>query len=896
MRSLREWFIRLSESLRPWRRTREREDELRAHLDLAVEAGRASGLSPEAAARAARLRVGGLSQAMDAVHDQRGLPWVDALAADLRYGWRQVLHHRTASATAVLSLGLAVGAAMAAFELVDAVLLRPLPVAEPHRLFMAALVGSGTNSDDHYRDDLDYPEFRDYAEASRTVADSLLIGFSSRVQVTFDGAAGPERLYRQYVSGNLFPTFGLAPAAGRLIAPTDDVTPGAHAVAVLGYDLWTRRFANDPAVVGRHLRIGSISYQVIGVAPRGFTGTEPGRLTDLYTPSTMNVQALSSPGWSWFRLWVRPKNGATPEQVRDVIQAQLTRRNAERAKPLPADTPRANVEALLAERVTLLPAGGGTSGLQRTFRTPLLILVALVSLVLLIACGNVANILATRALARSREMALRISIGAGRARLVQMLLVESFVVAVLASVAGVLFAWWSAPFVVSLLAVPEDPVRLVLGGDIRTVGFGLLLTVVVTLVLGVAPVLRASVIRPVLALKGTGEGGSHRRLTGTVVTLQMAFSVFVLSVAVLFGATFTRLVNRPTGYSDENVVLLDAQVRAKTGTAADWARVLDDLRAVPGVASAAAAGWVPLSDSRWRGSVRTDPGGQNVETHFLQVSPGYFDTEGIGLVDGREFERGDVPPSDQVNGPQGSLIVNEALAKAAFGGANPVGRQLFMRQDNNVDAALTVVGLVRDTVYYRLRDRMPPTAYLPMGGRSEGTFLVRAKRDALAVVPLLRQRVTQADPDFQVGQAMPQRALVTRQVIRERLLATLSAFFAGVGLLVAVVGLYGVLNAAVQQRQREIGIRLALGARAAHVIANVTLVMIALVACGAALGMAGGVAFGRLVASLLFEVTSTDVVALATPLAVLGVATMVAALPPVVRALRLDPVRVVRGE
>jgi predicted permease len=893
MRTLREWLVRLVESLRPWRRANEREAELRTHFDLAVDDGRSRGLSPEAAARAATLRVGGISQAMDAVHDQRGLLWVGALVAELRYGWRQILRHKTASAVAVLSLGLAIGAAMAAFQLVDAVLLRPLPVSQPDRLFMGTLVASGANGD---RDEFDYLEFREYSEAIGQLADSLLVGFASRAHATVDGASEPERVYRQYVSGNVFPSFDLVPAAGRLIGMGDDVTPGAHAVAVLSYDFWTRRFARDPTVVGKKLRIGQIQYQVIGVAPRGFTGTEPGRLTDVYTPSVMNTQALSSPGWSWFRLWLRPRDGTAPEQVRDILQARLTRRNTERVRTFPADTPRAEVESVLAERFELRSAAGGASGLQRTFRIPLLVLAGLVSLVLLIACGNVANILGTRALARDREMALRVSIGAGRGRLVQMLLAESFVLALFASIAGVLFAAWSAPFVVSLLAMPEEPVRLVLGSDLRSLLFGVLLTFFVTSVLGVAPVLRASSVRPVLALKGTGEAGSHRRFTQILVSIQMAFSVFVLFVAVLFAATFTRLATRPTGYSDENVVLLDTQTRGGAGTTTGWAEVLMNLRGLPGVESAAAAGWVPLTDSRWRGGVRATPAGQHVDTHFLQVSPGFFGTSRIGLVDGREFDGQDAPPSSDVNGRRGAVIVNEAFARAVFSGANPVGRQIYMRQDNGADATLDIVGLVRDTVYFRLRDRMPPTAYLPMGKRDEGTILVRTSRDGLGLVPSLRQRVTETNPNFQVAQAMPQRALVTRQIIRERLLATLSAFFAVIGLLVAVVGLYGVLNAAVQQRQREIGIRLALGAGIAHVVGRVTLVMVVLVALGATVGMAGGVVFGRLITSLLFGVTSTDVLALATPVIVLGVATFVAALPPALRAVRLDPVRVLRGD
>ena len=891
MRTLREWFLRLLGSLRPWRRAGEREAELQAHYELAVDEERRRGLTPEAAARAARLRVGGLSQALDAVHDQRGLPGIDSLFADLRCGWRQILRSRTANAAAILSLGLAIGATMAAFRLVDAVLLRPLPVVEPARLFMAVL-GDDTQS----RDDLDYPEFRDYSAACRDVADGLLLGMTGRTVVLFEGASQSERVYRQYVSGNAFPIFGLVPATGRLLSDADDEAPGAHAVAVLSYDFWTRRFGNDPNIVGRTFRDGSNVYQIVGVAPRGFTGTEPGRLVDVFAPSTMNVQALDSPGWGWFRMWVRPKNGVTPEQVRAAMQARLTARNAERAKTMPADTSPSTLAALQAERMNLVPAGSGTSGLQRTFRTPLIVLAALVALVLLIACGNVANILATRAVARNREMALRVSIGAGRGRLVQMLLVESFIFAVLSSAVGLVFAQWSAPFVVSLLAVPEDPVGLVLGLDARAGAFCIVVTFLVTGVLGLAPALRASAIRPVLALKNGGEAVAHRRLTQSLVTLQMAFSVFVLFVAVLFGTTFTRLLSRPTGYSDANVVLLDTETRGSAGSAADWSAVLNTLRATHGVASAAAAGWVPLSDSRWRGSVKATAAGEPVETHFLQVSPGYFGTLHIGLIAGREFEDGDVPPPGQGNGRRGSFVVNEAFAKAMFGGGNPVGKEVIFRLDSGVDATVSIVGLVRDTVYYRLRDRMPPIAYMPIATRDEATILVLGATDARALAPLLQQRVADANANFRVKQAMLQRALVTRQVIRERLLATLSTFFGIVGLLVAVVGLYGVLSAAVQQRQREIGIRLALGAGVGHVVRRLTLVMIALVGIGAAIGLAGGVVFGRLIRSLLFGVASTDVVALAMPIALLSAAALVAALPPALRAARLDPVRVLRCE
>ena len=479
---IREWIHRLLGTLRRGRRDRDLEEELRLHLELAEQDAHRRGDAN--AARSARVHAGGMSQTMEALRDQRGWPWLHSVSSDLVFAWRQLRKHRTASLAAILSLGLAVGATTAAFRLLDAVLLRTLPVAEPDRLFVLGWNSITSQGEPDYRDDFDYPTFRRYRDAVAANGDVMVVGTSGRQQLRFENGE-PEPVNRQFYSGNVFPTFGLQPALGRLLTPSDDVTPGGHPVAVISYDYWTRRFARDPNVIGRSFRIGRQPFEIVGVAPKGFTGTEPGRMADLFVPAMMNAQALNAPGWSWFRIWVRPNAGSSFEQVRELVQAQLARDRQDTVKNFPSTTPGPLITAYLNEQILLAPAGSGASGPQRTFRRPLFILAGLVVLVLLIACANVANLLTAQSITRAREMALRVSIGAGRWRLIQLVLVESALLALCASAVGAVFAWWAAPFVVSLLAQIGEPIRLVLDLDWRSVAFSLALTLIVTVLFGI---------------------------------------------------------------------------------------------------------------------------------------------------------------------------------------------------------------------------------------------------------------------------------------------------------------------------------------------------------------------------------------------------------------------------
>jgi predicted permease len=616
----------------------------------------------------------------------------------------------------------------------------------------------------------------------------------------------------------------------------------------------------------------------------------------------MNAQAINSPGWSWFRIWVRPKPGFTAEQVRQPIQAALTNEHLERIKGFPADTPKQLIDDYLSERVLIFPAASGASELQKEYRRPLLILAVLVALVLLVACANTGNLLTAQASARAREMALRVSIGAGQWRLIQLVLVESALLATAASVLGTLFAWWAAPVVVSMLAPPEQPIRLVLDAGWRALGFGVALTVSVTLLFGLAPAFRACAVKPLSALKGGADPHTRRRLMNALLAAQMAFCVLVVFTAGLFVATFERLSNRPLGFSHQHVLIVQARTGGKKQPVVTWLQVADHLRQTPGVESVSMAGWAPLSGNRWTGTVRVPGHAPPARSpYFLDVSPGFFETMQIGLIDGRDFRPSDLAPRMKDENPlPGTGIVNEAFARTYFDGRNPVGRSVDVRVDvregRDYTAPMEIVGYVRDATYDSVREPIRPIVYIPIEDRNGGTLLVRTAGNPLAMGPTLRREVPKARAGFRVGGIEAESALVRRQMVRERLLASLSFFFAMVALALAGIGLYGVLNYAVAQQRREIGIRMALGARSAHVLRCVTGDLFLMVAIGAAVGLAAGLESGRFVETLLFEVKATDAGIAAAPILALLVAAVLAAAAPAIGAVRIDPAQTLRSE
>jgi predicted permease len=879
-------WTRIANVFRGDRLSREIDEELESHIAEAIEQGRDPAEVRRAFGSALRYR--------EQSRDVRLIAWLESLRSDTVFGWRQLKKRKGASASAIVSLALAIGASTTAFRLMDALLWRPMPVAGADRLYVAALQGFGPSGDFRISDSSEYPLFRRMRAELKDQAEMIAVSYEDRTDLTYGSDEEMEKAHRQYVSGWMFDVFGLAPAAGRLLSENDDRTPGAHPYAVLSYNYWTRRFGRDPAVVGRHVHMGTVLYEIVGVAPAGFTGTETGAFVDVFVPTMMNPYVERSDA-SWFRPFVVLKPGVTAELVRKKLDAIASEFRQERARGWSSQTEQF-LDRFLKQKLLLLPAASGVSGMQTSYQPALIVLGVLVALVLLIACANVANLMTAQAAARDREMALRVSIGAGRWRLVQLVLVESDWMTLLGAALGAAFAAWAAPFVVGLINPPDNPARLALPADWRVLGFGFALSMAVTILFGLAPALRASAVKPVSALRGSGNPHSRRRLMHALVALQVAFCFVVHLAAGLLVATLERLANQPTGFSSERLIVLETA--APLGQPPEfWDQVAEHLRSVPGVGSVGLSGWPLLSGNGWNGFIWVDGRATEVLAYFLGVSPRWMETMRIPLIDGRDLRPGETFP--------GAAIVNEAFVKQCFGGQNPIGRWFEKESGDGVTRLrLQVVGVVRNARYRNMREPITPTAYVPFQSvdaagaqqpKDSGTFLVRTSvANPSALASILRREVARARPGFRVSNLRTQVELNRQHTARERMLAILALFFSVVGLLLAGVGLYGVLDYSVQQRQREFGIRIAIGAPVGDIARRVGVEALAMVLAGGLAGVSLGLAAARSIEALLYEVKPTDPAMLALPALTIGFAVLLAALPPVLRAVRIDPITMLR--
>jgi predicted permease len=878
-------YSRFLNALRRDRLTREIDEELLSHLADAIAQGRDPLEARRAFGPALHLR--------EQSRDFRVIPWLDSLRADAVFGWRQLLKKKATSAAAVLSLALAIGACTSAFRLIDALLLRPLPVTHPEQLYSLERHGIGFDGKPASFDGWAHPAFRLMRSAVKDQAELIAIAYAVTVDLTYKSDQEIEKAYLQYVSGWMFDSFGLRPAAGRLFTGNDDRNPGAHPYAVISYDYWKRRFGQNPKVIGRTFRLGDRLYEIVGVGPEPFTGTETGIMTDIFLPTMMHPAAVRDDA-TWHRTLARLNPGVAIEPVRAKLDATSRAFEMERAKGFTGMS-RQSIAKFLEQTLVLQPAAAGASGLQSDYRRSLLALGVLVALVLLIACANVANLMTAQAAARAREMALRVSIGAGRWRLVQLVLVESTMLAFLAAAIGALFAWWSAPFVVSRINSPGNPVRLSLPMDWRVLAFGLALTLAVTVLFGLAPALRASAVKPASALKGGEDPHSRRRLMHVLIAAQVAFCFLVLFVAGLFAATFDRLSNRPIGFSADRLLCLYT-IPALPQSPVVWEQVADHLRTVPGVEKVALASWPLFTRNSMNNfiSVNGAPPGP-VLAYFLNVSPGWTDTMKLQFVDGRDFRPGDTSP--------GMAIVNETFARQFFHGERPVGKSF----DRSRGSSYQVVGVVRDAPYRSIREPILPVAYVPFRSLDTNTgafqpvghaaFIVRtSSANPLALASTLRREVPAARSEFRVSDISTQAELNRSQTLRERLIAMLALFFAAVALLLAGVGLYGVLDYSVLQRRRELGIRIAIGAQSGRIARLVTVDILAMVLVGAIAGLALGIASVRYIETLFYQVKATDLEFLALPWLAILAAAFLAALPAVIRAIRIDPARMLRAD
>ncbi len=654
---------------------REIDEELEAHIAEAIAQGRDAGEARRAFGSTLRHREGS--------RDARLVSWLESLHSDSLFGLRQLRKTKVTSLAAILSLALAIGACTSAFRLIDAILLRPLPVANPERLYDLSRQGIGPEGKPQNFDGWTYPDFELMRAAVKGQAELFAVSYAEPVDLTYKSDEEIETAYLQYVSGWMFPTLGLRPALGRLFTENDDMKPDGHPFAVLSNDYWSHRFGQDPKVIGKTFRMGNEIYEIVGVVEAPFTGTEPGTMVDIFVPAMMNPQVTREDS-TWHRTFAMVKPGTVLEPIRQKLDATSRAFEEERAKGFMGMS-KEEIDNFLNQKVLLEPADSGVSDMQSETRRPLAVLGVLVALVLLIACANVANLMTAQASTRAREMAVRVSIGGGRWRLIQLVLVQSAWLALLAAAIGGLFAWWSGPFVVSMINPPDNPARLMLPSDWRVLGFGLALALGVTLLFGLAPALRASAVNPVSALKGGEDPHSKRRLMHALIAVQVAFCFLVLFVAGLFVTTFQRLSHQSVGFSADRVLVLD-MVTKSPQPVEFWEQVADHVRGMHGVETVAMADSPLLGASSWNNFISVNGAPPNgVLSYMRAVSPGWLETMKIQLIDGRDFRPGDAHP--------GAALVNETFAKTYFDGVDPVRKAFDLSLDEGARLHYEIVRL-----------------------------------------------------------------------------------------------------------------------------------------------------------------------------------------------------------
>jgi predicted permease len=902
-------------------------EELALHFEAAYEDALADGLSEaEAETRAVQsydwrllecelnraeqpLAARALHQPVEFIERKGGMR-MESLLQDLRFGARMLLKNPGFTLIAVLSLALGIGANTAIFSLLDAVLLKSLPVHEPDRLVLFGKgedIGLNTGFPNKSWDLFSYPFYQEIRRRNEVFSEVAAVLSTSRSPygvVNIKGASGEaEKLNLQLVSGSYFSALGVNAILGRAFTDADEQTAGGTLVAVISYDWWERRLGGDPAVIGATISTRQTVYTIIGVAPREFFGTTVGQAPDLWVPLAMEEQSPSSL-WSGVHkqehqmlyLIARLKHGVRAEQASAAVNLLFKQSLQERAGAQPSPE---RLQAIQRASIELTPAGRGLSTLRREFSLSLRILMAVVGLVLLIACANVANLSLARAAARQKEFAVRLAVGAGRARLIRQLLTESVLLAGLGGIAGVLLAWSLSRLLVLMASARAEALPLDVTPNARILGFTLLASLLSAVIFGAAPALRAARIEPNAALKG-GKGAAQATsripLGKALVVAQVALSLVLLVGAGLFVRTLINLQNLPTGFNQENVTLFRLYTFMLGYEEAQFAPLLREIeekvKAVPGVQSASFSSFI-FNFNQWRSDTRvfTDdhPEGQGGVRQNI-VGPDYFTTMGIQLVAGRSFGPQDTDKSPKV------AVISETIAQRFFPKASPLGRRfgVYGKAPNEFE----IVGVVKDAKYGSVTEQWRPMVYYSYAQIPEQleNFVARFSGAPETIVPQVRQAIKQVNRNLPIDEVVSLSEHIGRSLTRQKLVARLASFFGLLALLLACVGLYGVLSYAVARRTKEIGIRMALGASPGNALWLALREAFTLVVIGVALGLAASLAATRTASTLLFDVKPNDplTITLAT-LLLLTVAALAAYLP-ARRAARIDPMVALRDE
>lgn len=789
------------------------------------------------------------------------------------------------TAVAVLMLALGIGANATVFAILDPLLLRPLPVANPGALIF---IGSaGTLRPDYDTAKLsELAAYRRYRDEGRGLAGVLAFAPDQTVTLAYGGGASPAT--GEQVSGNYFTVLGLRAFAGRLIAPGDAASASAKPVAVLSYDCWRRTFHSDPAVIGQTLAVTSApgtfdpflsrDYRVVGIAPPGFFGAEVGKDPDLYMPFARDGTAPA-----WVTILARLAPGVSLAAARARL-APIFEESA-RASSLPAVEKRQDMA-----RLVIAPAGRGLSSLRGRFTLAVEIAMAMVALVLLIACANIANLLRARGIARRGELAVRVALGAGPGRLARAALIEAALLALAGAVAGVAAAGWSARGLAAALSTRQLPIALDAGLDARVALFCAGALAATVLLSGAAPALAAARVAPSDGLRISGYESSGRRGPGgLLLAAQAALCVIVLAGAGLLLRSLANLEARPAGFDADRVLAVTLEGKP---AAADFdGRLLQGVAGLPGVRAASYTALLPLSTRQLGINLIAASGHLPLRAHafFDVVAPGYFSALGIPLLRGRDFNRADgAVPTPRV------AIVNRTLAEHFFPGADPIGRTIETAEGGR---QLRVIGIVADSVYNDLREAPTSFFYMPFARAMRPALLiVRAGGRPAALAAPIRRLVRSLDPAVSASGTTTLRRQLDDSLHEERLITALCGVFAMLALALACAGVYGVLSFQAARGGREIGIRLALGARPRDIIGAVAGGIATPFLLGIAAGIGGALALTRLLAHLLFGVNFADLPTYAAGTAILAATALLAAALPLRRALRTDPASTLRAE
>jgi predicted permease len=894
---------------------RELAAELQLHYEREVAKRVAAGMTSEDARRCARLAMGGIDQVKEETRDAWGVRFVDSTAQDLAYAFRMLRKSPGFTLAVTLSLALGIGANTAIFTLMDAVMWRMLPVQDPENLLVVVRQRGDARSQ-ALRLNFNYRQFR-LLRDHNTVAD--LAAYShAPINVVVDGQPDPT-IHGQLVTGDYFRLLGVDPTLGRRIGPEDDRVVNGHPVAMLSHRYWQGRFARDPSVIGRTIRLSGTPFTIIGITPPEFSGLEVGAPADLFVPIMMqptmmpaSENLLDDPinNREWVRTIARTRPGVTQRQAAAAMDAVL--RSDEQAsgesKAMTLSPPAG---------VVLVPATVVTD-LSRQFSHPLRVLLAMVGVVLLIACANTANLLLARAAARRQELAMRLALGASRRRLIRQLLIESLALAGLGGLCGVLLAWWATQVLVVYMSSGRViPIALDVAPNRHILAFTGAVSVLTGLLFGLSPAWRGTRIDVIAALKPVRASVTRSVKPDRVLSIaQFALSLVLLVGAGLFVRSLQNLNGGDPGRLRQIVVMLRVELRgsgqrAFPGTSERLDRIYQELirrvEDIPLVSSASMGQITPTAPNP--GSTIAIPlsSGQQVRVPQVMVYPKYFRTIGIPFIKGRDFTSGDLAA-----GAPAVCIINESFARHVFGNEDPIGKPcmvesrptLFGSPMERPNEPFKIVGMVKDSPYNNPRGEPRPLIYTTFlqtnTGRGQMVLNVRVTGNTGEVTRRIREQVAAIDPAMPMFDVHTLEEEMHAAQIRHRLMATISSLFGGLALLLACVGLYGLLAFNVVQRRSELGIRMALGARRGDVVWMVTKEALRLVGLGIAIGVPAALTAARLasnqISGLLFGLAATDPSTISSAVVLLSIVGALAAYLPARRASRVDPMLVLRTE